>query len=69
MYSMTVPFPSERVFNSATFMRRHIVLTTIRHLSNLYLKKIVEAKIFLKKWDTCNGTSAFCGGLVEFLNH
>ena len=64
-----IPFPSERVFNSATFMRRHIVLTTIRHLSNLHLKKIVEAKIVLKKWDTCNGTSAFCGGLVEFLNH
>ena len=67
---MTVnPFPSERVFNSATFMRRYIVLTTIRHLSNLYLKKIVEAKIVLKKWDACNGTSAFCGGLVEFVNH
>ena len=52
-----IPFPSERVFNSATFMRRHIVLTTIRHLSNMHLKKIVEAKIFLKKWDTCNGTN------------
>ena len=66
-----IPFPSERVFNSATFMHRHIVLTTIRHLSNLHKfeKKIVEANIFLKKWDTCNGTSAFYCGLVEFLNH
>ena len=55
-----IPFPSERVFNSATFMHRHIVLTTIRHLSNLHLKKIVEAKIFLK-----NGTRAT--GLVLFV--
>ena len=54
-----IPFPSERVFNSATFMRRHIVLTTIRHLSNnyLHLKKIVEAKK--------NGTRAT--GLVLFV--
>ena len=34
-----IPFPSERVFNSATFMCRHIVLTTIIHFSNLHLKK------------------------------
>ena len=55
-----IPFPSERVFNSATFMRRHIVLTTIRHLSNLHFFKIVEANIFLK-----NGTRAT--GLVLFV--
>ena len=33
-----IHFPSERVFNSATFMYRHIVLTTIRNISNLHLK-------------------------------
>ena len=31
-------YASERVFNSATFMCRHIVLTTIIHFSNLHLK-------------------------------
>ena len=33
-----IPFPSETVFNSATFMCGHIVLTTIRKFSNLHLK-------------------------------
>ena len=33
-----IPFPSESVFNSATFMYGHIVLTTIRNFSNLHLK-------------------------------
>ena len=33
-----IPFPSERVFNSATFTCRHIVLTTIINFSNLHLK-------------------------------
>ena len=33
-----IPFPSERLFNSATFMCGHIVLTTIRKFSNLHLK-------------------------------
>ena len=33
-----IPFPSERGFNSATFNRRHIVLSTIRKFSNLHLK-------------------------------
>ena len=31
-------FPSERVFNSATFMYRHIPFTVIRNFSNLHLK-------------------------------
>ena len=33
-----IPFPSERVFNSATFMCRHIVLATVRNFLNLHLK-------------------------------
>ena len=33
-----IPFPSERVFNSATFMRGHIVLSTNIIFSNLHLK-------------------------------
>ena len=33
-----IPFPSGRGFNSATFIRRHIVLSTIRKFSNLHLK-------------------------------
>ena len=33
-----IPFPSERVFNSATFMFRHIVLATVRNFLNLHLK-------------------------------
>ena len=35
---MPVPFPSERVFNSATFMPMLIPLKTLRNLSNLHLK-------------------------------
>ena len=35
-----IPFPSERVFNSATFMCRHIVLATVRNFLNLHLKKL-----------------------------
>ena len=33
-----IPFPSERVFNSATVMCRHIVLATVRFFLNLHLK-------------------------------
>ena len=33
-----IPFPSERGFNSATFIRRQIVLSTIINFSNLHLK-------------------------------
>ena len=33
-----IPFPSERVLNSSTFMCRHSVLTTIINFSNLHLK-------------------------------
>ena len=33
-----IPFPSERVFNSATFTCRYIVLSTARNVSNLHLK-------------------------------
>ena len=33
-----IPFPSERVFNSATFMCKYIVLSTARNVSNLHLK-------------------------------
>ena len=33
-----IPFPSERVFNSATFMCRYIVLSNARNFSNLHLK-------------------------------
>ena len=33
-----IPFPSERVFNSATFMFRYIVLSKARNVSNLHLK-------------------------------
>ena len=32
------PFPSERVFNSATFMPMLIPLKTLRNFSNLHLK-------------------------------
>ena len=32
-----IPFPSERVFNSATFMCRYIVLSNTRNFSNLHL--------------------------------
>ena len=35
---VVIPFPSERVFNFAPFMCRHIVLTTIINSSNLHLK-------------------------------
>ena len=44
-----IPFPSERVFNSATFMCGHIVLTTIRKLSNLHLKKIFAATVHVMR--------------------
>ena len=40
-----IPFPSERGFNSATFMCRHIVLTTIINVSNLHLKN--QKKLFI----------------------
>ena len=33
-----IHFPTERVFNSATFMRRHIAFTVIRNFSNLHFK-------------------------------
>ena len=33
-----IPFPSERVLNSATFMCRHIVLATVGNFLNLHLK-------------------------------
>ena len=33
-----IPFPSERVFNSATFMCWHIVLATVRNVLDLHLK-------------------------------
>ena len=39
-----IPFPSERVFNSATLMCGHIVLTATRHFSKC-ISKIVVAKI------------------------
>ena len=35
---LVIPFPSERVFNSATFTCRYIVLSTARNVSNLHLK-------------------------------
>ena len=44
-----IPFPSERVFNSATFMCGHIVLTTIRKFSNLHLKKIFAATVHVMR--------------------
>ena len=44
-----IPFPSERVFNSATFMCGHIVLTTIRKFSNLQLKKIFAATVHVMR--------------------
>ena len=33
-----IPFPSERVFNSATFLPMLIPLKTLRNFSNLHLK-------------------------------
>ena len=33
-----IPFASERVFNSATFMPMLIPLKTLRNVSNLHLK-------------------------------
>ena len=33
-----ISFPTERVFNCATLMRRHITFAVIRNLSNLHLK-------------------------------
>ena len=37
-----ISFPSERVFNSATFMCRYIVLSTNRNFSNLDLNFFVK---------------------------
>ena len=48
-----IPLPSERVFNSATFKCRHIVLTTIINVSHLHLKNPKKKIIFilhLKLW-------------------
>ena len=42
-----IPFPSERVFNSATFMPMLIPLKTIRIFSHLHFK-IVVAKFALE---------------------
>ena len=42
-----IPFPSERGFNSATFIRRHIVLSTIRKFSNLHLKNQKKYKTII----------------------
>ncbi len=33
-----IPFPTERVFNSATYMYFNIILTVFRNLSNLHYK-------------------------------
>ena len=41
-----IPFTAERVFNSAPFMYRHIVLTTIIHFSNLHLKNQKKVLFF-----------------------
>ena len=42
-----IPFPSERGFNSATFIRRHIVLSTIINFSNLHLKNKKKLILFI----------------------
>ena len=33
-----IPFPTERVFNSATFMCEHIAFTAVRYFLNLHLE-------------------------------
>ena len=44
-----IPFPSERVFNSATFLPMLIPLKTLRNFSNLHLKINVRTR-------ACSGT-------------
>ena len=56
-----IPLPSERVFNSATFKCRHIVLTTIINVSHLHLKN-PKKKLYLFYISNCgirntNGTA------------
>ena len=57
-----IPFPSERVFNSATFMYGHIVLTTIRKFSNLHLKNIFAATVHVTRTIHC---SALCDDVAH----
>ena len=48
-----IPFPSERGFNSAIVIRRHIVLSTITNFSNLHLKnqkKLIFLIYFPSHW-------------------
>ena len=48
-----IPFPSERVFNSATFMFRYIVLSTARNVSNLHLNFFFLFPISFKNYTMC----------------
>ena len=70
-----IPLPSERVFNSATFMCTHIVLTTIINLSNLHLKNpkklifylfsaLCMPVIIFQSERVFNSASFMCGHIV-----
>ena len=47
---LLIPFLSERVFNSATFIYRHFVLTIIINFSKLHLKNCSGKNVLKKRY-------------------